>query len=55
MESKINNHLKVYSRVVNNIDSILNTLSTFNPNEEKLDLSWMPVIVKDEKENADSE
>lgn len=30
-------------------------MSTFNPEEEVLDLSWMPVIMKDEKENVDLE
>ncbi|CAD8201155.1 unnamed protein product [Paramecium pentaurelia] len=55
VERKINNHLKVYNKVINNIDTILNTMSTFNPEEEVLDLSWMPVIMKDEKENVDLE
>ncbi|CAK57063.1 unnamed protein product (macronuclear) [Paramecium tetraurelia] len=55
IESKINNHLKVYNKVIQNIDSILNTLKTFNPNDEVLDLSWIPVIMKDEKENGDLE
>ncbi|CAD8204793.1 unnamed protein product [Paramecium octaurelia] len=55
IESKINNHLKVYNKVIQNIDSILTTLRTFNPNDEELDLSWIPVILKDEKENGDLE
>lgn len=52
---KINNHLKVYNKVITNIDSIISTLSTFNPKEEVLDLSWLPVIVKEEKDNVDLE
>ncbi|CAD8189289.1 unnamed protein product [Paramecium octaurelia] len=54
-EQKIQNQLKVYQKAKDNIDELLNTLSNFQKDKEELNLSWVPVIEKEEKENAESE
>ncbi|CAD8209215.1 unnamed protein product [Paramecium pentaurelia] len=55
VEQKIQNHLKVYQKAIDNIDELLNTLKNFQSEKEELNLSWQPVITKEEKENAESE
>ncbi|CAD8112044.1 unnamed protein product [Paramecium primaurelia] len=55
VDQKIQNHLKVYQKAIDNIDELLNTLKNFQSEKEELNLSWQPVITKEEKENAESE
>ncbi|CAD8090481.1 unnamed protein product [Paramecium sonneborni] len=52
---KVDNQLKVYAKVISNIDDIINTLQNFNQNDEELELTWQSVLEKDENGNVESE
>ncbi|CAD8123724.1 unnamed protein product [Paramecium sonneborni] len=51
LDEKINNHIKLYQKAINNIDDMLNTLQNFDQKNEELELSWKPVIEEDEKQD----
>ncbi|CAD8212525.1 unnamed protein product [Paramecium pentaurelia] len=41
-DSKANNQIKVYKRLIKNINEILNTFKQFNQEEKEIELNWTP-------------
>ncbi|CAD8117165.1 unnamed protein product [Paramecium primaurelia] len=54
-DSKANNQIKVYKRLIKNINEILNTFKQFNQEEEKIELNWTPFHYDRQKKESNED